>query len=95
MGTNVDSTNRQRRQRWTTAEKLRLVQERLRRIALIVALEEFFGRVQIFGSELAFAKYCRNEWPDERINQVVAGIINKRGLKLRLCPTASGTAYRG
>lgn len=28
------------------------------RTALIVALEEFFGRVQIFGNELTLAKYC-------------------------------------
>jgi hypothetical protein len=27
--------------------------------ALIMALETHFGRVQIFGSELAFAKYCQ------------------------------------
>jgi hypothetical protein len=39
-----------------------------------------FGRVQIFSDELAFAKYCQKEWPDERMNQVVAGFINKRGL---------------
>jgi hypothetical protein len=50
------------------------------RTALVVALVEFFGRVQIFGDELAFAKCCQKEWPDERINQVVAGIIRKRGL---------------
>jgi hypothetical protein len=36
--------------------------------------------VQIFGDELAFAKYCQKEWPDERMNQVVAGIIHRRGL---------------
>ena len=31
--------------------------------AFIVALEEFFGRVQIFGDVLALAKYCQKEWP--------------------------------
>jgi hypothetical protein len=34
-----------------------------------MALETHFGRVQIFGDELAFAKYCQKEWPDERMNQ--------------------------
>jgi hypothetical protein len=32
-------------------------------IALIVALEEFFGRVKIFGNELTLARYCQKEWP--------------------------------
>jgi hypothetical protein len=27
---------------------------------LVVALEEFFGRVQIFGDELTLARYCQN-----------------------------------
>jgi hypothetical protein len=36
------------------------------RTALIVALEEFFGRVQIFGDTLTLAKYCAKEWPSER-----------------------------
>jgi hypothetical protein len=31
------------------------------RTALIIALEEFFGRVQIFSDELTLAKYCQ-EW---------------------------------
>jgi hypothetical protein len=48
--------------------------------ALIMALETGFARVQIFGDELAFAKYCQKQWRDERINQVVAGIIRKRTL---------------
>jgi hypothetical protein len=52
----------------------------INRTALIVALEIHFGRVQIFGDELAFAKYCQKERPDERMNQVVAGIISNRGL---------------
>jgi hypothetical protein len=30
----------------------------MNRTALILAPEHLFGRVQIFGSELAFAKYC-------------------------------------
>jgi hypothetical protein len=29
------------------------------RTTLVVALEEFFGRVQIFGDELTLAKYCQ------------------------------------
>ena len=41
------------------------------RTALIVALEEFFGRVQIFGNELTLAKYC-----PER----VAEMVGNRGL---------------
>lgn len=45
-----------------------------------MALETHFGRVQIFGNELTFAKYCQKEWPDEHMKQVVAGIIHKRGL---------------
>jgi hypothetical protein len=31
------------------------------RTALIVALEEFFGRVQVFGTDLALARYCQKE----------------------------------
>jgi hypothetical protein len=31
--------------------------------ALIVVLEEFFGRVQIFAKDLKLAKYCQKEWP--------------------------------
>jgi hypothetical protein len=46
------------------------------RTALIMALEQLFGRVQIFGDELAFAEYCQKEWPNETINEVVAGIIS-------------------
>jgi hypothetical protein len=33
------------------------------RTALIVALEEFFGRVQIFGDTLTLAKYCQKMCP--------------------------------
>jgi hypothetical protein len=50
------------------------------RTALIIALEEFFGRVQIFGNELTLAKYCAKEWPNERGNQVVAEMVWARGL---------------
>jgi hypothetical protein len=50
------------------------------RIALVIALEEFFACVQIFGRELPLAKYCQKKWPDERINRVVANILRKRGL---------------
>ena len=34
------------------------------RTALIVALEEFFGRVQVFGTDLALTKYCQKERPE-------------------------------
>jgi hypothetical protein len=36
--------------------------------------------VQIFGDELAFAKYCQKKWPDEKLDRVVVDIIRKRGL---------------
>jgi hypothetical protein len=29
------------------------------RVALIVSLEDFFGRVQVFGNGLTLAKYCQ------------------------------------
>ena len=50
------------------------------RTGLIIALEEFFGRVQIFGSELTLAKYCQKEWPSERGNQAVAEMVRNRAL---------------
>jgi hypothetical protein len=50
------------------------------RTGLIVALEEFFGRVQIFGHELAFAKYCQKEWPSASADQAVAEMVRNRGL---------------
>jgi hypothetical protein len=50
------------------------------RTALIVAFEEFFGRVQIFGDALTLAKYCQKEWPSESIDQLVAEIVRGRGL---------------
>jgi hypothetical protein len=37
------------------------------RVALIVSLEEFFGRVQVFGDGLTLAKYCQKEWPGEAL----------------------------
>jgi len=33
------------------------------RSGLIIALEEFFGRVQIFGNELTLAKCCQKSGP--------------------------------
>jgi hypothetical protein len=42
------------------------------RLTLISSLEELFARVQIFGTELALAKYCQKEWPSEEIDQAVA-----------------------
>jgi hypothetical protein len=50
------------------------------RIALIVSLEDFFGRVQLFGDGLTLAKYCQKEWPGEKIDQLVADVIRSRGL---------------
>jgi hypothetical protein len=43
-----------------------------------IALEEFFACVQIFGTELALAKYCQKKWPGGRIDQAVADLV--RGL---------------
>jgi hypothetical protein len=48
--------------------------------ALIVALEEFFGRVQIFGDTLTLAKYCQKEWASEGIDRAVAEVVRNRGL---------------
>jgi hypothetical protein len=50
------------------------------RTGLIIALEEFFGRVQIFGSELTPAKYCQKEWPGESIDRAVTELVRERGL---------------
>jgi hypothetical protein len=36
------------------------------RMTLIASLEELFARVQIFGTELALAKYCQKERPSEQ-----------------------------
>jgi hypothetical protein len=33
------------------------------RLTLISCLEELFARVQVFGTELALARYCQKEWP--------------------------------
>jgi hypothetical protein len=43
----------------------------VRRMTLIACLEELFARVQIFGTELALAKYCQKEWPSEEMDQAV------------------------
>jgi hypothetical protein len=50
------------------------------RTALVFALEELFGRVQIFGSELTLAKYCQKEWPSERGKQAIDEMMRNRGL---------------
>jgi hypothetical protein len=49
------------------------------RMALVIALEEFFGRVQIFGNELTIAKYCQKEWPSERADQAVSEVVRRAG----------------
>ena len=50
------------------------------RTALVFALEELFGRVRIFGSELTLAKYCQQEWPTERGKQAMDEMVRNRGL---------------
>jgi hypothetical protein len=50
------------------------------RTGLIIALEDFFGRVQVFGNELTLAKYCQKEWPSGRADQAVAELVRSRGL---------------
>jgi hypothetical protein len=46
------------------------------RMALVIALEEFFGCVQIFSTELALAKYCQPTWPGERVDQGVTELVH-------------------
>jgi hypothetical protein len=50
------------------------------RTGLIIALEEFFGRVQIFGDRLTLAKYCQKKWPCERGKQAIEELMRSRGL---------------
>jgi hypothetical protein len=50
------------------------------RNGLIIALEESFGRVQIFGTELAPAKYLQKECPSEHADRAVSEMLRKRGL---------------
>jgi hypothetical protein len=68
--------------RITLAHVQDLLLAELNRTALILALEPLFVRVQIFGGELAFAKFCQKEWPSENVDRVVAGIVRKRGAQL-------------
>jgi hypothetical protein len=51
------------------------------RTGLIIALEEFFGRVQIFGDRLTLAKYCQKEWPSDGIDRLVTDLMRSLGLK--------------
>jgi hypothetical protein len=37
----------------------------------MLLLEELFARVQVFGTELALARYCQKEWPSEHMLQAV------------------------
>jgi hypothetical protein len=53
------------------------------RTALIVALEEFFGRVQIFGDMLTLAKYCQKMCPSERGNQAATEMVRNYRLDYR------------
>jgi hypothetical protein len=41
----------------------------------MIALEEFCGRVQIFGTELTLAKYYQKEWSSD-----VTEMVRNRGL---------------
>jgi hypothetical protein len=43
-------------------------------------LEEFFGRVQVFGADLAFVRYCQKECPSEHMEQILASMARNRGL---------------
>jgi len=52
----------------------------INRTGLIMALETDFGRVQISSDEPALAKYYQKEWPNQRMDQVVASMMRKRGL---------------
>jgi hypothetical protein len=52
----------------------------INRLALIASLEDVFARVQVFGTELALAKYCQKEWPSERVDQAVAEMVRNRRL---------------
>ena len=45
---------------------------------LIIALEEFSGRVQVFGNDLTLAKYCQKEWPSEQISRSSGGRIGSQ-----------------
>jgi hypothetical protein len=38
------------------------------------------SKVQIFGNELAFGKYCQKEWPSPKLDQIVADMVRNRGL---------------
>ena len=49
-------------------------------LSLISAFEDHFTRVQIFGTELALAKYCQKEWPSAEMDQAVAEMVRERGL---------------
>ena len=51
------------------------------RTALIVALERVFWPLQVFGTDLALAKYCQKEWPSERAGQAVDGAQSRAQLK--------------
>jgi hypothetical protein len=50
------------------------------RTGLIIALEELFGRVQIFGDTLTLGKYCQKEWPSDGVDRLVTDLMRSRGL---------------
>jgi hypothetical protein len=69
--------------------------------ALIMALETYFGRVQIFGDELEFAKYCQKQWTAERADQAVAEtvqpvaeMVRNRGWRLSTHGPIRSPVYR-
>jgi hypothetical protein len=44
------------------------------RPALIVTLEDFFGRVQTLSNGLTLAKYCQKEWPSQSTDLAVTDL---------------------
>ena len=62
--------------------------------ALIVALEKFFGRVQIFGSEPTLAKYCQKKWQSERADHAVVEMVRNRGRRLSTYGPIRSPVYR-
>jgi hypothetical protein len=49
----------------------------INRTAVIMAWKMHFGRAQILSDEVAFAKYRQKEWPNQRMDQVVANMAKR------------------
>ena len=56
----------------------------INRLSLISSLEDVFARVQVFGTELALAKYCQKEWPSAHMDQVVTEMMRGLNCSVRL-----------